>query len=90
MQLGASSVAAAPCVTEKVRPPMTSAEVRAAPVVLAAAVNETVPGPVPPDGDTVSQLAPLAAVHAHPAEVVTPVVPLPPAAGTHWLLDPRL
>jgi hypothetical protein len=74
----------------RVRPPITSAEVRAAPVVLTAAVNETVPGPVPPGGETVSQPAPLAAVHAHPAEVVTLTVPDPPAAGTDWVLDARL
>jgi hypothetical protein len=54
--------------------------------VLAAAVNVTVPLPVPLDpAVTVTQLAPLAAVHAQPEIVVTATLPVPPFAPTAWV-----
>jgi hypothetical protein len=33
-----------------------------------------------------TKFALLVAVHAHPVAVVTPTLPLPPAAGTSWLV----
>ena len=60
--------------------------VRAAPV-LAAALKVTVPLPVPAaPAVIVTQAALLVAVHAQPARDVTPVVPVPPAAGKFWLV----
>jgi hypothetical protein len=51
-------------------------------VVFAAAANVTVPPPVPLDPTvTVTQLAPLVAVHAQPVVVVTATLPVPPAAA---------
>ncbi len=59
---------------------MVSVAVRGVAVVLAVAANATVPFPVPLAPEvTVSQLALLAAVQAHPAGVVTVTEPV--AAG---------
>jgi uncharacterized protein YhhL (DUF1145 family) len=72
-------------VTVKLRPAIVSVAVRAAVVVFAAAVKVTVPLPVPFDpAVTVTQLAPLVAVHAHPVVVVTATLPVPPAAANAW------
>jgi hypothetical protein len=60
---------------------MVSVAVRAAAVVLAEAVNETVPAPLPFDGDTLTQLAPLVAVQPQPVVVVTLIDPEPPEAA---------
>ena len=55
-------------------------------VVLGAAVNPTVPEPVPAVPlEIVTHDAPLVAVHAHPELVVTMTVPLPPAADSDRL-----
>lgn len=48
----------------------------------APAVTTTAPGPVPSLGDTESHGTLLAAVHGHPAVVVTVTVLLPPVANT--------
>ena len=71
---------AAACSTEKVCPAIVRLPVRAAPP-LAATLNATVPPPRPsaPDVIEIHGLL-LPAVQAHPAEVVTVVDPLPPAA----------
>jgi hypothetical protein len=68
-------------VTVKLRPAIVSVAVRAADVVFEAAAKVTVPLPVPLDpAVTVTQLAPLVAVHAQPVVVVTATLPVPPAA----------
>jgi hypothetical protein len=60
-------------------------------VVFAAALKVTVPLPVPPDpAVTVTQLAPLVAVHAQPAIVVTSTLPVPPDAATACVDGERL
>ena len=66
----------------KAWPPTVTVAVRCALPVLAAAVSVTVAGPVPLAVPTVTHVAPLAAVHAHPADVVSVRVVLPPAAAT--------
>jgi hypothetical protein len=69
------------CVTVKVWPEIVNVVLRAAVVVFAAAVKVTVPLPVSLDpAVTVTQLAPLVAVHAQPVVVVTATLPVPPAA----------
>ena len=72
---------AAACVTVNVRPATVSSPVRVAPV-FAAAVNPTVPAPLPVAPEViVSHEAPLEAVHAQSARVVTvTAVPAPPLA----------
>jgi hypothetical protein len=60
---------------------------RDAVLVLAAAVNATVPLPVPlAPPVTVSHAALLVAVHAQPAPAVTPTEPVAPAAATDVLV----
>ena len=55
-------------------------------VPFVAALKVTVPLPEPPGLlVTAIQLAPLLAVHVHPAAAVTENDPVPPAAGTAWL-----
>jgi hypothetical protein len=52
-------------------------------VVFASALKVTVPLPVPFDpAVTVTQPAPLVAVHAQPVIDVTATVPVPPSAAT--------
>ena len=65
-------------------PPMVSVPVRGLAAVLAAALNATVPGPLPlAPLVTVSQPALLLTpVHAQPAGAVTLADPVPPAAVT--------
>jgi hypothetical protein len=56
-------------------------------VVLGAAVNPTLPEPVPAVPlEIVTHDAPLVAVQLHPEDVVTMTVPLPPAADSDWLV----
>jgi hypothetical protein len=71
------------CVTVKVRPEMTTVPVRAA-SLFGATVKATGPGPVPSLCDKVNQFALLAAVHWHPALVVTAMDPLPPWPGAAY------
>jgi hypothetical protein len=55
--------------------------------MLMAAVNPTVPLPVPDAPDVmVSHGALLLAVHAHALVVVTVTVPAPPSTGMVWLV----
>ena len=66
------------CVTVTVRPATVSVPVRWAVEVLVAALNVTVPFPLPlAPPVTVSQVTLLAAVHAHPVPLVTAVVDAP-------------
>jgi hypothetical protein len=59
--------------------------VRALVVVFDATVNPTFPDPVPLAPDVIEiHNALLAAVHAHPAGIVTATVPLPPLPPTLW------
>ena len=72
------------CVTLKLCPAIVRVPVREVVLLLAAALNATVPLPLPlAPPVTVSQdVLLLTPVHAHPASDVTPVEPVPPAAGT--------
>ena len=71
-----------PCETVKVSPATVSVPERAGPE-WEAALNETVPEPVPWDPAViVIQLALLAAVQLQPAPAVTPTLPVPPPPGT--------
>jgi hypothetical protein len=70
------------CTTATVWPPIVIVPVRELGVVFAAAVYVTVPVPVPPPGDTVSQLLSLVVVHAQEDCVVTVMVPVPPVDVT--------
>ena len=73
-------------VTTNVLPPIVSVAERAVDVVLAAPVNPTLPDPVAlAPLVIVTHDAPLVAVQAHPADVVTITVPLPPPAESDWL-----
>jgi len=74
-------------VMTKVWPPIVSVAVLAVVVVLDAAVNPTLPEPEPlAPLVIVTQEALLVAVQLHPVAVVTITVPLPPAAGSDWLV----
>src|SRR5262249_47335050 len=75
------------CVTVTAVPAMLSVPARCKTPPFAPAVNETVPGPDPVAPTvTVSQVAPLDAVHAQPAPVDTVNVPEPPPAATACVL----
>jgi hypothetical protein len=78
---------AAACVTVNVWPPIVSVPVRGLVFGFAAALNATVPPPLPVAPlVTVSQdVSLLTPVHAQPASVVTVVDPVPPLATTDWL-----
>jgi len=68
-------------------PATVSVPLRDCPVGLAVPLKFTVPLPEPlAPLVIVSQLALLAAVHAHPVTVVTAVDPVPPAAGIAWVV----
>ena len=72
---------AAACVTVNVAPAIVSVPVRLDATVFAATLNPTVPLPEPVAPPVnVIQAALLAAVHAHPVEAVTLLLPVPPAA----------
>ena len=69
----------------KVEPAMVIDPVRLAVVVLAAALNDTDPLPVPEAPlVTVIQLLLLTAVHVHQSAAVTTLLPVPPAAAKDW------
>jgi hypothetical protein len=71
--------------TVKVCPPTVIVPARGVVVVFAATLKVTVPLPDPlAPLVTLIQLAPLVAVHAHPAPAVTEIEPLLPKAGTDW------
>ena len=73
-------------VTTNVRPAIVSVADRADVVVLTAAVNPTLPEPVPlAPVKIVTHDAPLVAVQLQPAPAVTITVPLPPVADSDWL-----
>lgn len=73
--------AAAASVTVNVLPAIVSVADLATVVVLAAAVNPTLPVPVPlAPVAIVTHDAPLVAVQLHPAVVVTVTAPVPPDA----------
>jgi hypothetical protein len=75
-------------VTENVCPPIVIVPVRALVFALAAALNATVPFPLPlAPLVTVSQpVLLLTPVHAQPVGEVTLVDPVPPPAATDWLV----
>lgn len=76
-----ANVQPCPCTTVTVRPATAIVPDRVDPVV-AAAVNPTVPDPLPLAPEVmVIHGAPLDAVHAHPAPAVTATLPLPPDDG---------
>lgn len=73
-------------VIKKLFPAMVRNAVLPSVVVLAAAVNPTLPEPVPAAPlEIVTHVAPLVAVQLHPGVVVTLTVPLPPAADSDRL-----
>ena len=75
------------CVTVTLWPAMVSVAVRAVAVVLATALNATVPLPVPLAPEvTVSQLALLAAVQAQPVGAVTDTEPVAAADVSDWVV----
>jgi hypothetical protein len=79
------------CVTVTLWPAIVRVALRALVVVFAAALKVTVPLAEPLDPPvTVTQLAPLVAVHAHPVVVVTSTLPVPPAAATACVEAERL
>ncbi len=82
---------AADCVTVKVLVAIVTIALRAAAVVFAATLKLTVPlaEPLAPPV-TVTQLAPLVAVHAQPDVVVTAAVPVPAAAPNARLVGEML
>jgi hypothetical protein len=67
---------------------MVSVPVRALVFGLGAALNATVPVPLPlaPLVTVNHDVLLLTPVHAHPARVVTVVDPVPPPATTDWLV----
>ena len=79
---------AAACVTENVCPPIVSEPLRCVAFGFAAALNATVPVPLPlaPLVTVSHDVLLLTPVHAQPAKVVTVVEPVPPAAATDWLV----
>lgn len=73
-------------VTTNVRPAIVSVADRAVDVVLPAAVNPTLPEPVPlAPVRMVTHDALLVAVQLQPAPAVTITVPMPPEAARDWL-----
>jgi hypothetical protein len=78
---------AAACVTVNVWPAMVRVPVRELVFGFAAALNPTVPVPLPlaPLVTVNHDVLLLTPVHAHPACVVTVIVPVPPPATTDWL-----
>lgn len=75
------------CVTVNAWPPIVSVPVRAADDALAAALNDTVPLPLPLAAPAIDSHDPAFddAVQAQPAGAVTEVEPLPPPGATDWL-----
>jgi hypothetical protein len=85
-------VATPGCVTVKVWPPTVIVPVRVLLVVLAGALNDTVPLPVPEVGGVIVRKdAVVAAVQAHDgSDAVKVKLPVPPACGTVPLVVPRV
>jgi hypothetical protein len=80
-----ANVHPSPCRTVTVRPATVMVPDREGPLV-GAAVNPTDPDPLPLSPDVmVIHEAPLDALHAHPAPVVTVTLPLPPPEGIVWV-----
>ena len=75
------------CVTLNVWPPMVSVPVRALVSGLAAALNATVPLPVPlaPLVNVNHDVLLLTPVQGHPVGAATPVEPVPPVDAMDWL-----
>ena len=74
------------CVTVNGWPPIVRLAVREVVLVFTAALKATAPSPDPvADVVRVIHGAPLNAVHAHPVDERTAMVPVPPALGTAWL-----
>jgi len=72
-------------VMTKVLPAIVKVAVRAAPVVLAVAVNPISPNPVRAvPFVTVTHDESLLALHEHPVAVLTETLPLPPPAPSAW------
>jgi len=76
------------CVTLKLCPAIVRVPVRGLMLLLAAALNATVPLPLPlaTPVKVSHDVLLLTPVHAHPAGDVTPVEPVPPFAGTEPLV----
>jgi len=74
-------------VTVNVCPPIVRVPLRCVVVALAAALNPTVPPPLPfaPLVTVSHDVLLLTPVHAQPAGAVTVVEPVPPAAASDWL-----
>ncbi len=78
---------AAAWLTVNETPPIVTVPLRVWGVEFAAALNATVPFPLPlAPLVTVIHEALLVAVHAHPAPAVTVVDPVPPPTATDWLV----
>jgi hypothetical protein len=79
------------CVTVNVEPAIVNVPVRLVVNVFAPTLKLVLPDPEP-DGPlvTVSHDALLAALHAHPEPVVTPLPPDPPAAVNDWVAGEML
>ncbi len=79
---------AAACVTENVWPAIVSEPLRCVAFGFASAANATEPVPLPlaPLVTVSHEVLLLTPVHAQPANVVTVVEPVPPAATTDWLV----
>ena len=73
--------------TVKLCPPIVSEPLRGVAFGFAAALNATVPGPLPlaPLVTVSHDVLLLTPVHAQPVSAVTAVDPVPPAAATDWL-----
>ena len=69
-------------------PPMVMVPARVVVAVLAAALNPTLPLPVPlaPEVTVSQDVLLLTAVHAHVLPAVTATLPVPPAAPSDWLV----
>lgn len=78
---GALGIVGGACVTLTARPATVSVAVRDVVPVFAAIVKAVEPDPGP-EPVSVIQLAPSVADHAHPACVVTAIVPVPPAESS--------
>jgi hypothetical protein len=81
-----TNVQGADCVTVKVLVAIVRSALRAPVVVFEETLKVTVPLPERLDPPvTVTQLAPLVAVHAQPDVVVTATDPVPPVTANPWL-----
>ena len=82
---GSGGGGAPSCVTVTVCPPIVIGAVRVVVALLTPTVKRTVPGPLPVlPLVRVIHPSPALAVHGQPFATLTPMLPLPPAAGTVW------